>query len=92
MGKSWRKKSKKCKQETADVTVTHLSTMGATWIQLYCSSSSRSEQRARQQFAILQGELDKVFEAPTQTAPVTLVQVLKGQLGKEQSTAEGDVE
>ena len=43
---------------------------------------------ARQQFAIFQGELDKVLEAPNQAAPVTLVQLLKGQLGKEQSTAE----
>ena len=42
--------------------------------------------QARQQFAILQGELGKVFEAPLQPALVTPLHVPKGELGKEEQS------
>ena len=56
-------------------------------------SVAMGAEQVRQQFAILQKELNKVFEVPNQPPPVTLVHVPKGHnREKKQSAAEGDEE
>ena len=59
---------------------------------IYAAVRGNGSRPARQQFAILQGEVNKVFDVPHQTATATSVHVLGTQSGKEQSAAGGEGE
>ena len=74
--RSWRRHSINCRQEKADVAVMLLSTTDAE------PFVAMAAEQARQQFAILQSELNKVFDVPHQPTPATPVHVPGEQWGK----------
>ena len=72
--RNWIWKSEHCEKAKADGAATDRSPMGAALIQPSWNSSSRW----RQQFAILQDELDRVFDVQHQLAPATPVHKVPG--------------